>query len=331
MTQQQTLGQAGPYVSAIGLGCFAIGGTALRDGREHGWTGVDDTASFRAIHAAIDHGITFFDTADVYGAGRSERVVGEALRGRDGIVVASKFGKLFDEATRTRFDESHTDVSADYLAAALEGSLRRLGRNRLDLWQLHDGKMDIARLPDMVAALADLHKAGKVGAVGWSTDDPARAAAMADLCASGGVPFRAVQARLNILERADEMAALCAMRDIALVCRSPMAQGLLTGKYRPDSAFDAADLRRKWNLSNGREADKLARVEALRECLTSGGRSMVQGALGWILATSPAALPIADFKSEAQVTEIAGALAFGPLPAFVMAEVEAVLDAVEVF
>lgn len=322
---QRPLGQEGPLVSALGLGCFAIGGTALRDGREHGWTGVDDAASIRAIHAALDHGITFFDTADVYGAGRSERVVGQALRGRQDVVIASKFGKLFDEETRTRFDESRTDVSPAYLVAAIEGSLRRLGRDRLDLWQLHDSKLDLARLPDMVGALADLHRAGKLGAVGWSTDDAARAAAMADACDAAGVPFRAVQLRLNVLEPNEALVALCEARGIAAVCRSPMAQGLLTGKYRPDSAFDAADLRQKWNLRSGREATRLAEAEALRAVLCTGGRSMVQGALGWLMAASPAAIPIAGFKSEAQVADIAGALTHGPLPPAVMAEVAAVL------
>src|SRR3712207_5978220 len=98
---RRTLGRSGIEVSAIGLGCWAIGGPAYRDGKPIGWGEVDDEESVAAVHAGIEAGVNFFDTANVYGTGQSERVLGRALKGRDDVVVATKFGNLFDEASRS--------------------------------------------------------------------------------------------------------------------------------------------------------------------------------------------------------------------------------------
>jgi len=127
------LGRSGIRISPMGLGCWAIGGPAWRGETPVGWGKVDDAQSIRAIHAALDLGITFFDTADVYGAGHSERVLGKALAGRrDQVVVATKFGNTFDEDTR---QATGADASPEYIRAACEASLRRLNTDYIDLYQ----------------------------------------------------------------------------------------------------------------------------------------------------------------------------------------------------
>ena len=118
------LGRSGIAVSAMGLGCWAIGGPIWRDGEPRGWGDVDDAESIRAIHRALELGITFFDTADVYGAGHSERILGRALAARRAqVVIATKFGNTFDEATRTG---TGSDASPAYIRRACDASLRRL-------------------------------------------------------------------------------------------------------------------------------------------------------------------------------------------------------------
>lgn len=324
MTPTRRLGRDGPTISAIGLGCFAIGGVALRDGAAHGWTGVDDAASTRAIHAALDMGGNFFDTADAYGCGRSERVLGAALAGRprDSFVVATKFCKLFDEATGVRQSDGLSDVSGPYVRGAIVASLRRLRLDHVDLYQLHDGKLDLAAVPDLLGVLDDLVAQGLIGGYGWSTDDAARAEAFA-----AGAHCRAVQLRLNVVERDAPALAVCEAQRLAALCRCPLGQGLLTGRMSADTVFDAGDLRAKWTLGAGEKARQLAQLDALRALLTTGGRTLAQGALGWLLAVSPATVPIPGFKSVAQVRDNLGALEKGPLPAAVMAEVEAMLRA----
>jgi aryl-alcohol dehydrogenase-like predicted oxidoreductase len=146
------LGDAsGISVSAVGAGYWAIGGPWQFDGRPAGWGTVDDDESIRGIHTALDLGITLFDTADVYGCGHSERVLGRALvMHRDEVVISTKFGLQFDEATRTG---AGTDVSPEYVRRACEASLRRLGTDRIDLYQLHAGAEDRAAAAGVVEVL----------------------------------------------------------------------------------------------------------------------------------------------------------------------------------
>ncbi len=126
-------------VGALGLGCWAIGGPMSREGRPIGWGQVDDAESIRAIRCALDLGVTLFDTAEVYGCGHSERVLGEALRGnRTEAIIATKFGATFDEASRQMLA---FDTSASYIRRACEASLRRLGTDYIDVYQFHLGEV----------------------------------------------------------------------------------------------------------------------------------------------------------------------------------------------
>src|SRR5512133_554480 len=128
------LGRSNLQVSALGLGCWAIGGAMAAGDQPLGYAGVDDAEAVRALHRAVELGVTLFDTADAYGAGHSERLLGSVLADHPEVLVATKFGNTIDEATRQL---TGVDTSPAYVRRALAASLRRLGRERVDLYQLH--------------------------------------------------------------------------------------------------------------------------------------------------------------------------------------------------
>ncbi|MGW3139986.1 aldo/keto reductase [Streptomyces sp. NPDC001139] len=324
METNRTLGRSGIEVSALGFGCWAIGGEWCDlSGQPLGWGKVDDEESVRAIHRALDLGVTFFDTADTYGAGHSEHVLGRALgKRRDEVVIATKWGNVFDETTRTL---KGADVSAEYVREALTASLARLGTDHVDLYQLHisDAHPDqAARLRD---ACEELVREGLIRAYAWSTDDPDRAAVFAE-----GAHCAAVQHALNVFQDAPAMLALCEEADLASVNRSPLAMGLLAGRRQGE--LEAGDIRSRppawlpgFEEGSGAASDWLSRVDAIREILGSDGRTLAQGALGWIWARSPRTVPIPGFRSVAQAEQNAGALAKGPLTAGQLAEIDRIL------
>jgi aryl-alcohol dehydrogenase-like predicted oxidoreductase len=320
----RTLGPSGIQVSPMGLGCWAIGGPFWDGTKPLGWGEVDDAESTRAIRWGLELGITFFDTADLYGTGHSERLLGQALAGRrDQVVVATKFGNTFDEDTR---HFTGTNVSPAYVRAACEASLRRLGTDRIDLYQLHVENVDAGQAAAVQEVLEALADEGKIRAYAWSTDDPALASLFA-----GGRRFAAVQHELNVLNDTPEMLAVCEELGLASIDRGPLGMGLLTGKFRPGSRLAADDIRgtdpdwMTW-FRDGRPAPEwLERLAAVREVLTSGSRSLAQGALAWIWARSPRTVPIPGFRTVAQVEENAAAMAAGPLTAAQLAEVDTLL------
>ncbi|WBB59758.1 aldo/keto reductase [Streptomyces sp. WMMC500] len=324
--QTRTLGRTGIEVSALGFGCWAIGGEWWdAGGGPLGWGKVDDEESVRAVHRALDDGVTFFDTADVYGTGHSETVLGRALAGRrDDVVIATKWGNTFDADRRTTISR---DLTPGYARRALTASLRRLGTDRVDLYQLHIGDADPEAAVALREACEELVREGLIRAYAWSTDDPARAALFAE-----GLHCAAVQHQLNVLEDAPEMLALCAELNLASVNRGPLAMGLLSGKYDAGAHVGAGDIRSapppwlKYFGPDGRMAPGwLPRIEAIRDILTSEGRTLAQGALAWIWARSPHTVPIPGFRTVAQAEQNAGALAAGPLTAEQLAEVEGLL------
>ncbi len=308
----RALGRSGIVVSALGMGCWAIGGPWTMGEREAGWGEVDDAESVRAVHAALAHGVTFFDTAANYGAGHSETVLGRALAGRrDGVVIATKFGYRVDEQAR---HVEGVDVTPAAVRRSCADSLRRLGTSWVDLFQLHVGDLEPALADDVRAVLDELVAEGTVRAYGWSTDDVARARSF-----SAGGAAAAVQHRLNVLEDAPDMLAFCEQAHLASVNRSPLAMGLLTGRYDEGTRFDPRDLRARnveWMeyFVDGRPNRAwLERVEGIREVLTTGGRTLAQGALGWIWARSGSTIPIPGIRTVAQAEANASALRFGPL------------------
>ena len=320
---RRRLGRSGHEVSGLGLGCWAIGGPFWRGENPVGWGEVDDAESRRAIHHGLDLGVTLFDTADVYGAGHSERVLGEALRGRrHEVVIASKFGNVFDEATK---QITGADASPAYIQRACEASLRRLQTDYLDLLQMHIDRPP-ETIPEVLDALEALVSAGKIRGYGWSTDDPEKARRFAE-----GPHCTAVQFNFNVLQDNPAMLALLDEHDLAGLNRGPLAMGLLTGKFTADSRLPGDDIRgagAPWmqQFQDGRpNPEWLARIDAVREILTSSGRSLAQGALAWIWGRSEHTLPIPGFRTVAQVEENARALELGPLTPEQIQEVDDIL------
>ncbi|WP_449351623.1 aldo/keto reductase [Streptomyces shaanxiensis] len=324
METNRTLGRGGIEVSALGFGCWAIGGEWQNtEGQPLGWGRVDDEESVRAVRRALDLGITFFDTADTYGAGHSERVLGRALgKRRDDVVLATKWGNVFDEETRTL---TGSDDTPAYARRALTASLARLGTDHVDLYQLHLSDLDPARAAELRDACEEFVTEGLIRTYAWSTDDPARAAVFAE-----GEHCAAVQHALNVLQDAPDMLSLCAESGLTSINRSPLAMGLLAGKRQGPQ--DAGDIRSRppaWlhGFGDGTSADPewLSRIDALKEILTSEGRTLAQGALAWIWARSPRTVPIPGFRSVSQAEQNAGAIEKGPLTAGQLTEIDRVL------
>ncbi|MBO0868113.1 MAG: aldo/keto reductase [Micromonosporaceae bacterium] len=324
-TRTRILGRSGIQVSALGMGCWAIGGPFYAGSQPLGWGEVDDEESVRAIRRALELGVTFFDTADVYGAGHSERVLARGLSGRrDEVVIATKFGNLFDEASRQNIG---VDSTPEHLRRAVRASLSRLDTDRIDLYQLHINDLPTAQALDLVPVLEELVTEGLIRAYGWSTDFPERASAFA----GAGGHATAIQHDFSVLHDSPGVLGVCEQLDLASINRGPLAMGLLTGKYTVDSRLGADDVRGiapDWMdfYRDGRPAPEwLDRVAAVREILRSGGRTLAQGALGWLWARSRRTVPIPGIRTVAQLEENAGAIAHGPLPADQLAEVERLL------
>lgn len=313
----RTLGRSGIQLSPIGFGAWAIGGPAYRDGNPIGWGEVDDNESVAAINAALDAGITFFDTASIYGAGHSERVVGRALAARrDEVVIATKFGNLFDEATR---QATGRDASPASIKAQCDASLERLGIDIIDLYQFHLGDYDPAKAEEVVATLEELVDAGKIRTFGWSTDDPERIKVFArsEHCAAAQVHFNVVDDNPAIVE-------VLEATQLAGVNRGPLAMGALTGKFTRQTTFGGDDVRQRFDF-DGKEGRTLEALDRIRDLLTVGGRTLAQGSLSWLLARSPRFVPIPGIRTVAQARDNAGALAHGPLDPATMAEIETAL------
>jgi aryl-alcohol dehydrogenase-like predicted oxidoreductase len=324
----RTLGKSGVVVSAMGLGCWAIGGTLWRaDGPIHSslsWGAVDDDESIRAIRRSLDLGVTLFDTADAYGCGHSERLLGRALAGRRQLViVATKFGGVFDEGTRSWLGHRHPQgiVTPEFIRSACEASLRRLNTDYIDLYQFHIHDYDIERAAEVRDVLEDLVTEGRIRWYGWSTNHLGRARIFAH-----GSHCTAIQHHLNILEGNVKLLSLCEEYNLASICRGPLSMGLLTGKFNAESKLPSDDVRSDWNLCDGEEAKLLDQLGKIRRVLTADGRTLAQAALGWLWARSDRTIPIPGFKTVAQVEENIKALEFGPLSKEQLEWIEQSLD-----
>jgi len=320
------LGRSGIEVSAMGLGCWAIGGVFWRGETPVGWGQVDDEESIRAVHRGLELGVNFFDTADVYGAGHSERVLARALEGkRQDVVIATKFANQFDETTKQVIGGG-TDPA--YIRQACEASLGRLNTDYIDLYQFHWGDHPADKGAEIRDTLETLVAEGKIRGYGWSTDLPDRARVFAE-----GEHCSAVQLQLNVLDDNAEMIALCEAENLAALNRGPLAMGLLTGKYTAETKVSIDDVRGErspaWMgyFKDGKPNPVwMKKLDAVREVLTSDGRTLAQGALAWLWARSEKTLPIPGFRTVAQVEENCGALHLGALNAEQMQQIEDLLE-----
>ena len=326
---KRTLGRSGIEVSAVGMGCWAIGGPWTLDGGTAGWSQVDDAESTRAIHAALELGANLFDTAANYGAVHSERILGAALQcRRDQVVIATKFGYDVDEAAREiRHYDAVTEESdvASRLRADLEKSLRRLGTDYVDVYLLHVWGLNIERALEARTILEDLVAEGKVRTYGWSTDRTDAIEAF-----STGPGAGVLEQQLNIFDCDAELLALAEKMNLGSLNRAPLGMGMLTGKLTPTTTFRDDDVRAhaQWfaGIQDGRPNQVwLDNLAAIREIVTSEGRTLAQGALAWIWGRSPNTVPIPGFRTVVQVEENVRAIEFGPLTPAQMAEIDRIL------
>ena len=270
-------------VSVVGLGC-----------NNFGWR-IDADASAKVIDAAIDSGITFFDTADRYGKGQSEDFLGRALGARrDQIILATKVGM--------EMEKGQQGASPQYIGEAIEASLRRLKTDRIDLYQLHqpDPETPIA---DTLGALDQLVHAGKVREIGCSNFSVAQILEAAD-AAKGGAHFVSVQNEFSLFHREPErngVLAECEARGMAFLPYFPLASGLLAGKYRkgqkPPEGSRAADA---WGPKVFTEKN-LAIVKPLIEFAETRNQTILELAFAWLLSYKPVASVIAGASKPEQV------------------------------
>lgn len=283
----RVLGRTGFQVSEIGFGCWAIGGT--------GYGPVRDAESREALEMAWEKGVNFYDTADSYGEGHSEELLGEFLKNkpRDKIYIATKTGWDFYHAGGTR-----KNFSPDYIRFACESSLKRLGVSFIDLYQLHNPSLEIIRDGGVLRVLEDLKKKGSIRAIGLSlhTEEEIDAA----LCDGRADAF---QLAFNLLDqRMSEWAFDQAKRSgIGLVIREPLAFGFLTGKYRADHGFHKQDHRRRF--SKELIENNLKKIDRLKTVLTSKRLSLAKAALEFVLQFEQVSTVIPGSKTVAQVLE----------------------------
>lgn len=304
-------------IQPLGMGCWPIGGAMYAGDMSVGYTGADDATSIKTIHAALDHGITVFDTAAAYGAGHSERLLGQALKSRSEALVITKVGFAMDEASRHLLGE---DPDPANIMPAIDGCLRRLDRECIDVLLLHQNTRPVAEAQALFDAFDRARDMGKIRAYGWSTDFSASAAAMA-----GRDGFVAVEHSMNLFIDTPRIQKTLADHGLTALIRSPLAMGLLSGKYDTSTVMPKDDIRANAQLEwasyyrNGKpNPDMIAILDAVRDLLTTGGRTPAQGALGWLWGKNPSNIPIPGARTPAQITGLAQALALGPLPADIM-------------
>jgi len=325
---KRTLGKSRLEVSALGMGCWAIGGPWMwaQPGGEPfpaGWGDTDDEESIRAIRAAMDVGVDFFDTAANYGAGHSEVLLGRALKGRrEKAVIATKFGHIVNEEKKIVYGDP--DQIIQNVRTDVENSLRRLQTDFIDIYQLHAGDYDPKLALELQIILEELVSAGKLRWYGWSTDvvESAREFANGEHCTS-------IQFRLNALFDNVEMRKICADFDLGGINKDPLNRGILTGKFNSKSTFPRNDIRSGTDFSSAEIQNRLKIVDEVRDILTSGGRTMAQGALAYIWALDERMIPIPGFKSVKQVRENAGAMEFGPLTEEQVKEIQSIVGKYE--
>ena len=286
------LGDSGPGITRLGMGCWAIGG--------HGWGHVDDEDSVKAIQFSLDNGVNFFDTADVYGLGKSERMLSKALGdSKEKVVIASKGGVRWDTSGRTC-----KDISPGYLRKAVEGSLKRLGLECIPLYYIHwpDNKTPIS---DAVGTLGDLKQEGKIASIGVSN--------FTSVLLEEAISYEridAIQVQYNLVQNKNvlDLISICKKNNIKLVAWGALADGLLTGKFTADTKFNSDDHRsHNPELQGEKFLQNLKVIDRFRVISASRGVTLSQMALRWVLDSMDFSCALFGARTYNQVSENLGA------------------------
>jgi len=285
----RTLGRTNISVSEIGFGGWAIGGNQF--GNSYGTT--KDSESIEALTTAMDLGCNFIDTADVYGHGHSEELIGKVFKGiRKDIVIATKVGgDFYQRLPRSNFD-------ATYIRFALEHSLKRLNTDYIDLYQLHNPPLHLIQDADVFNILFKLKNEGYIRAIGLSIFDPTEG-----IQAIRNDSIDCIQVVFNIYNRqaAKELFPLARDRNIGIIAREPLNNGILTGKFSGEEIFEEGDIRSRW--SPDYFAHLVNFTESLNRLLKNEDRSPAQTALQFVLAQPAVSSVIPGMKTADQVKE----------------------------
>jgi len=298
--QYRTLGNTGIRVSEIGFGGWAVGGSADASGTPLGWGRTNDDESLAAIRRARDLGVTFFDTADSYGFGRSESLLGIVLsRKRQDVVIATKVG-----VTRAADGSLRKDFSKQHIFQAIDGSLRRLRTDYVDLYQVHNPTIEQLRREEIQEAMERLQEIGKVRY--WGVSVSTNEEGVEIINRGWG---HALQVLYNVLNQspATELFPLAKQKGYGIIARVPLASGLLTGKFRIDTTFPADDVRQNF-LTQKRLEEALNRVDEVKSIVGGGAKSLGEAALQFVLANDAVSTTIPGARNMRQVeTNVAAA------------------------
>jgi len=301
--KERRFGKTGLRVSEIGFGCWAIGGNAYGP--------VRDKDSLEALAVAWDSGVNFFDTADIYGEGHSEELLGKFLKDkpRDRCILATKCGWDFyapwqkpDFVIGSLEKNNHTghrkNFDAHYIRFACEQSLKRLGTDVIDLFQLHNPSLELIQKGDLVGVLEGLKKEGKIRFIGISVHtEPEAFFVLQD------PRIHAIQIVFNFLDQrmAEKILPEADKKDVGVIVREPLASGLLSGKYDPSHEFPKDDHRRRW-VPEKREAD-WQKVQLFRRAVKSRAPTLARAALEFALASDVVSTVIPGAKTRDQAIE----------------------------
>lgn len=281
--KQRAFGSTGVSVGEIGFGGWSIG--------EVQWGSPDLAASVAAVEAALEAGATFFDTAQEYGNGKSEEVFGQVLDGREGVFVATKTGKYWQDG------KFRTDYSPEFIVASAEASLKRLKTDCIDLYQLHNPGVKVSARPQTWEALRKLQQAGKIRFYGSSLDTMAEFRSAVDGgCAS-------IQIMVHMAD-VGELPLLQAAADagVAVIVRSPMGWGALSGKYEPGFSLPASDFRSAGHWGHKTFTQYVERAQQLR-FLGGPDQTLGQAAIRYLLAQEGVSVVIPGGKTPEQVRQ----------------------------